>query len=80
MDFFGVGAAIGGDGRLIVFERNASMLVRHTDRPALFDYKRQAAERVRDALTRSLSQASHSCLKTPALPRTSPGERAHPAA
>ena len=50
LDFFGIDGAIGPDGRLVVFECNASMLVRHTDRPAMFDYKRKPAERIRTAV------------------------------
>jgi tetratricopeptide (TPR) repeat protein len=50
LDFFGMDAAIGSDGRLVVFECNASMLVRHVDRPAMFDYKRAHAERIRSAV------------------------------
>ena len=51
LDFFGVDGAIGPDGRLVVFECNAAMLVRHADRPAIFDYKREPAERIRDAVS-----------------------------
>ena len=50
LDFFGIDGAIGPDGRLLVFECNASMLVRHADRPAMFDYKRAPAERIRSAV------------------------------
>jgi tetratricopeptide (TPR) repeat protein/glutathione synthase/RimK-type ligase-like ATP-grasp enzyme len=50
LDFFGVDAAVGPDGRLVVFECNASMLVRHVDRPAMFDYKNAPAERIRSAV------------------------------
>ena len=50
LDFFGIDGAIGPDGRLLMFECNASMLVRHADRPAMFDYKRAPAERIRGAL------------------------------
>ena len=50
LDFFGIDGAIGPDGRLVVFECNASMLVRHADRPAMFDYKRKPAERIRTAV------------------------------
>ena len=60
LDFFGVDAAMGRDGRLVVFECNAAMLVRHADRPAAFDYKRVPAERVRDAVSRLLAKAARS--------------------
>ena len=50
LDYFGIDGAIGRDGKLIVFECNAAMLVRHADRPAMFDYKREPAERIRDAV------------------------------
>ena len=51
LDYFGIDGAIGPDGRLVVFECNAAMLVRHSDRPAIFDYKREPAERVRQAVS-----------------------------
>ncbi len=41
---------IGPDGRFLVFECNAAMLVRHADRPAMFDYRRAPAECIRAAL------------------------------
>ena len=56
LDFFGVDAAVGPDGRLVVFECNASMLVRHVDRPAMFDYKNAPAERIRSAVGDLLHQ------------------------
>ena len=51
LDFFGIDGAIGPDGRFVIFECNAAMLVRHTDRPSMFDYKRAPAERVRAAVS-----------------------------
>ncbi len=58
LDYFGIDAAIGPDGRLVVFECNASMLVRHADRPAMFDYKRKPAERIRTAVGDMLGRVS----------------------
>lgn len=58
LDFFGIDAAVGPDGRLIIFECNAAMLVRHADRPRALDYKQDAANNVRTAMTRLLSEAS----------------------
>ena len=55
LDFFGLDGAIGQDGRLVLFECNAAMLVRHADRHAAFDYKRNAAQRIRDRLSRILA-------------------------
>ncbi len=49
LDFFGLDGALDRDGALVLFECNAAMLVRHADRPAMFDYKRAAAERIRAA-------------------------------
>ena len=67
LDFFGIDGAIGPDGRLVVFECNASMLVRHVDRPAMFEYKRGPAERIRDALGARLQR-----LAAPSSEETNP--------
>ncbi len=47
LDFFGIDCAIGPDGRLVVFEVNASMLV-HEDNAA-FPYKAPAVDRIKHA-------------------------------
>jgi tetratricopeptide (TPR) repeat protein len=58
LDFFGADAAIDRDGKLVLFECNATMLVRHADRPAMFDYKREPAARIRDAVSEMLRRAA----------------------
>ena len=45
-------AAIAPDGRLLLFEADAAMLVHGTDPPDLYPYKRAAFERIKTALTR----------------------------
>jgi tetratricopeptide (TPR) repeat protein len=54
LGFCGLDGALLPDGRLLVFECNAAMLVRHDDPLAVFDYKRAPAEAIRDAVTAML--------------------------
>jgi len=56
LDFFGIDCAVLPDGRLLLFECNAAMLVRHSDPLALFDYKRAPSEAIRDAVSRMLER------------------------
>jgi glutathione synthase/RimK-type ligase-like ATP-grasp enzyme len=56
LDYCGVDCAVLPDGRLLLFECNAAMLVRHADGSGLFDYKRAPAEAIRDAVTRMLER------------------------
>ncbi|MEJ0067711.1 MAG: tetratricopeptide repeat protein [Pseudomonadota bacterium] len=56
LDYCGIDCAVQPDGRLLLFECNAAMLVRHTGQPAMFDYKRAPAERIRDAVSRMLAR------------------------
>ena len=56
LDYCGIDCAVLPDGTLLLFECNAAMLVRHTAQPAMFDYKRAPAERIRDALSRLLER------------------------
>jgi tetratricopeptide (TPR) repeat protein len=60
LDYCGIDCAMLPDGRLLLFECNAAMLVRHTDQPAMFDYKRAPAERIRDAVSRMLARRAAS--------------------
>jgi tetratricopeptide (TPR) repeat protein len=56
LDFFGIDCAIGPDGKLIVFEVNATMLV-HRD-TGLFSYKLPAVDRIKrcfDAMLKRMS-------------------------
>ena len=54
LDFFGVDCALDPAGRLLVFECNAAMLVHGADPSPVFDFKRGAIERIRQAVTRML--------------------------
>lgn len=56
LDYFGIDCGIAPDGRLLLFEADAAMLVHGTDAPDLFPYKRAGFERVKAALTTLLSQ------------------------
>ena len=47
-------ARIAPDGRLLLFEADAAMLVHGTDPPDLYPYKRAAFERIQTALTELL--------------------------
>jgi tetratricopeptide (TPR) repeat protein/glutathione synthase/RimK-type ligase-like ATP-grasp enzyme len=51
LDFFGIDCAVDRSGRLLVFECNATMLVRDGEQPALVTAKGEAARRIRDAVT-----------------------------
>jgi len=56
LDYCGVDCAVLPDGGLLLFECNAAMLVRHSAQPAMFDYKRAPAERIRAAVSRLLER------------------------
>ena len=56
LEYFGIDCGIAPDGRLLLFEADAAMLVHGTDAPDLFPYKRVGFERVKAALTTLLSQ------------------------
>ncbi len=51
LDYFGIDCAIAPDGRLLLFEADAAMLVHGTDPPDLYPYKRAGFERIKAALT-----------------------------
>ncbi len=59
LDYFGIDGALDRDGELVLFECNAAMLVRHADRPAMFDYKRKPAELIRAAVGDMLDRVIH---------------------
>jgi hypothetical protein len=58
LDYFGIDCAIAPDGRLLLFEADAAMLVHGTDPPDLYPYKRAAFERIRAAVTALLDRSA----------------------
>jgi hypothetical protein len=50
LEYFGIDCAIARDGRLLLFEADAAMLVHGTDPADLYPYKRPAFERIKLAL------------------------------
>jgi glutathione synthase/RimK-type ligase-like ATP-grasp enzyme len=50
LDYFGIDCAIAPDGRLLLFEADAAMLVHGTDPPDLYPYKRAGFEHIKNAL------------------------------
>ena len=51
LDYFGIDCAIAHDGRVLLFEADAAMLVHGTDPADVFPYKRAAYQRIKNALT-----------------------------
>ncbi len=51
LEYFGIDCALARDGRLLLFEADAAMLVHGTDPPGLYPYKRAAFTRIQNALT-----------------------------
>ena len=62
LDFFGIDAAIDRDGDLLLFECNATMLVRDSERPAMFHYKRAPVRRIREAMTALLRRRADAAI------------------
>jgi hypothetical protein len=58
LDYFGIDCAIANDGRLLLFEADAAMLVHGSDPPELYPYKRAAFERIQRALTALLDRSA----------------------
>jgi hypothetical protein len=58
LDYFGIDCAIAPDGRLLLFEADAAMLVHGTDPPDLYPYKPAAYRRIKAALTALLRRRS----------------------
>jgi hypothetical protein len=50
LDYFGIDCTIAPDGRLLLFEADAAMLVHGSDPPELYPYKRAGFERIKAAL------------------------------
>jgi len=57
LDYFGIDCAIAADGRLLLFEADAAMLVHGSDPAELYPYKRAGFERITAALTALLDGA-----------------------
>jgi hypothetical protein len=53
--YFGIDCAIARDGRLLLFEADAAMLVHGTDPPGLYPYKHAAWDRIKTALSAVLA-------------------------
>jgi glutathione synthase/RimK-type ligase-like ATP-grasp enzyme len=56
LEYFGIDCAIAPDGRLLLFEADAAMLVHGTDPPELYPYKRPAFRRIQAALSALLER------------------------
>ncbi len=56
LDFCGVDFAIDAQGRVLVFEANATMLVHLADDPGLFPYKHHSVPRIFDAFAAMVSR------------------------
>ena len=57
LTYFGIDCGITPDGRLLLFEADAAMLVHGTDDPETFGYKREAFARVQTALSAAIDAA-----------------------
>jgi hypothetical protein len=57
LEYFGIDCAIANDGRLLLFEADAAMLVHGSDPADLYPYKRAGFERISAALTELLDGA-----------------------
>ncbi len=57
LEYFGIDCAIASDGRLLLFEADAAMLVHGSDPADLYPYKRAGFERIASALTALLEGA-----------------------
>ncbi len=58
LDFFGIDCGLDRDGRLVVFEVNASMLVHANDPEAVFAYKQAPVARIKRAFEAMLATAA----------------------
>jgi len=63
LTYFGIDCAIAPDGRLLLFEADAAMLVHGTDDPAIFPYKRAAFARVQAALAATIEGIAAGTIK-----------------
>ncbi len=60
LDYFGLDCSIDRQGRLLVFEADPAMIVHANDDPALYAYKRPAAQRIFTAFERLIDRARSS--------------------
>ena len=58
LDFFGIDCGVDREGRLVVFEVNASMLVHANDPEAVFAYKRAPVARIKRTFDAMLAKAA----------------------
>jgi hypothetical protein len=56
LDYFGIDCGVAPDGRLLLFEADAAMLVHGTDPPELYPYKRDGFQRIQTALMKLLRE------------------------
>ena len=54
LEYFGIDCTIGRDGRLLVFEADAAMLVHTTDPVDLYPYKHEFVPRIYRAIERMI--------------------------
>jgi tetratricopeptide (TPR) repeat protein len=65
LDYAGIDFSILPDGRLLVFEANATMAVHLNDCPVLFDYKHRAVPRILNAFQQLLKDHARAALQHP---------------
>jgi hypothetical protein len=63
LEYFGIDCAVTRDGRLLLFEADAAMLVHGTDPPDLYPYKRAGFERIQTALDALLHERARTDLE-----------------
>ncbi|HTA40039.1 MAG TPA: hypothetical protein VK760_13230, partial [Candidatus Acidoferrales bacterium] len=56
LEYFGIDCGVGPDGRLLVFEADAAMLVHTTDPVDLYPYKHEFVPRIYRALERMVDR------------------------
>ena len=56
LDYAGVDFALGADGRVLLFEANATMALNPPDADPIWDYRRPAVEAAMQAATRMLQR------------------------
>jgi glutathione synthase/RimK-type ligase-like ATP-grasp enzyme len=56
LDYGGIDFSVSGDGKILLFEANATMVVLPTDKDARWDYRRPAVQRILDAVQRLLTR------------------------
>ena len=56
LDYAGIDFSLSADGKIILFEANATMVVNPPEKDARWDYRRPAVQRVLDAIRRMLTR------------------------